>query len=166
VPNRAEPNSSLTYYMHVGRVTYRHTRVAMALLSQMLTEPAFNILRTKEQLGYVVLCSSWTLPGSGDGGIRVSIQSERDPQYLEDRVEAFLDTMKTVIEAMGPKEFEEQKFGLERKWREQSKQLAEEVARYWLYIDAGNLDFFRRKRGRICKGLHDTDGSSYRRTRR
>src|ERR1700733_9849886 len=83
VPNPAESNSALTYYVHVGKLTDQQTRVKMSLLAQVLHEPAFNVLRTKEQLGYVVLCSAWPLAGSGDGGIRLAVQSERDPVYVE-----------------------------------------------------------------------------------
>jgi len=83
------------------------------------------------------------LPGSGDGGIQISVQSERDPPFLEERVEAFLDSTKAVIEEMNSQAFEEQKFGLERKWREKPRHMAEEVSRYWVQIDSGHLDFYR-----------------------
>jgi len=59
-------------------------------------------------------------------------------------VEAFLGHMKGVIELMTDEQFAEQKNGLERKWREVSKNLNEEVNRYWLHIDSDYLDFLRR----------------------
>ena len=74
------------------------------------------------------------------------MQSERGPVYLEGRVEAFLDHMKTVIEFMTDEQFGEQKNGLERKWREVAKNLNEEVNGFWAQIDSGYLDFSRRKR--------------------
>lgn len=116
------------------------------LLSQILSEPAFDILRTKEQLGYIVSASRWTAPGHNDTGLRIVVQSERGPVYLEGRVEAFLDHMKGVIELMTDEEFAEQKHGLERKWREVAKNLEEEVSRFYVHIDSGYLDFLRRKR--------------------
>jgi insulysin len=131
--------------VHVGKLTDEQTRVKMSLLAQILQEPAFNVLRTKEQLGYVVFCHAWPLAGSGDGGIRLAVQSERDPVYVEERVEAFLDSMKSVIEAMGPEEFKEQKLGLKQKWEEVPKRMGEENLRYWEQIKTGHLDFFRRK---------------------
>jgi insulysin len=118
-------------------------RVLLALLADMLEEPAFAVLRTKEQLGYMVSCTQWHLPGSYDGGIAIVVQSERDPGYLEDRVNAFLDGMKSVIENMGPLLFEEHKLGLERKWREAPKNLSEETSRYWSQVQSGHLDFSR-----------------------
>lgn len=144
VPNPNEPNSALTYYVHYGSKINRHLRVVAALLNQILSEPAFDTLRTKEQLGYIVAANTWTAPGDNDTGLRVVVQSERGPVYLEGRVEAFLDHMKGVIELMTDEEFAEQKQGLERKWREVAKNLEEEVGRFWVHIDSGYLDFSRR----------------------
>jgi insulysin len=145
VPNRNEPNSALTYYVHYGPRTDRCLRVTAALLTQILTEPAFNILRTKEQLGYIVGASTWAAPGDNEEGLRIVVQSERGPVYLEERVEAFLDHMKGVIECMSDEQFAEQKNGLERKWREVPKNLNEEAGRYWAQIDSRFLDFLRSK---------------------
>jgi len=145
VPNPNEPNSALTYYVHFGSKIDRRLRVTAALLTQILSEPAFNILRTKEQLGYIVAASMWTAPGDNDVGLRIVVQSERGPVYLEERVEAFLDHMKGVIELMTDEDFVEQKNGLERQWREVVKNLSEEVGRFWAHIDSGYLDFLRRK---------------------
>jgi insulysin len=144
VPNPNEPNSALTYYVHFGSKVDRHLRVVAALLTQILSEPAFDTLRTKEQLGYIVGANTWTTPGDDETGLRIVVQSERGPVYLEGRVEAFLDHMKGVIEHMTDEQFVEQKHGLERKWREVPKNLNEEVTRFWAQIDSGFLDFSRR----------------------
>ncbi|KAA1469392.1 hypothetical protein DENSPDRAFT_835009 [Dentipellis sp. KUC8613] len=144
VPNPNEPNSALTYYLHLGSYNERPLRVASSLLSQIISEPAFNILRTKEQLGYIVGASLWQSNGSHEIGLRIVVQSERGPVYLEERVEAFLNHMKGVLEAMSDAEFQEQKDGLEKKRREEPKNLSEEVQRFWSQIDSGYLDFYRR----------------------
>jgi len=133
----------LTYYTHIGSVADRHLRVTSALLAQILSEPAFDILRTKEQLGYIVSSSGWALPGASEKGLRIVVQSERSPAYLESRVEAFLDTMKVRLEEMTQEAFEEQKGGLERKWREKFKNMNEEAASFMMHINSGHLDFYR-----------------------
>jgi len=143
VPNPNEPNSALTYYVHYGSKIDHRLRVTAALLTQILSEPAFNILRTKEQLGYIVSASAWNALGDNDTGLRIVVQSERGPVYLEERVDAFLDHMKGVIELMTEEEFAGQKSGLKRKWREVAKNLNEEVSRFWAQIDSGYLDFLR-----------------------
>lgn len=144
VPNPNEPNSSLTYYVHLGSRNDSRLRVVGSLLAQILSEPAFNVLRTQEQLGYVVTCSQWSLPGDVYFGARILVQSERHPTYLEERVEAFLDSMKTKLETMTESEFLEQKTGLEGIWRDGAKNLVEETDRYWAHIDSRTLDFYRR----------------------
>lgn len=129
--------------MHLGSRNDSRLRVISSLLTQILSEPAFNVLRTQEQLGYIVSCSQWVLPGDVHFGIRILVQSERHPTYLEERVEAFLDYMKVKLETMPESEFLEQKTGLERKWREGTKNLIEETNKYWAHIESGVLDFYR-----------------------
>ncbi|KAF9246345.1 Metalloenzyme, LuxS/M16 peptidase-like protein [Melanogaster broomeanus] len=143
VPNPNESNSALTYYLHLGRLTDPQQRVVGALLGQMMSEPAFNALRTKEQLGYIVSCSRWNLLGDSQFGLRIVVQSERGSAYLEERVEAFLDSMDAKIMGMEQEEFQEFKSGLQQKWREPPKNLGEEASKYWTHIDSGYFDFLR-----------------------
>ncbi|KAF8136542.1 Metalloenzyme, LuxS/M16 peptidase-like protein [Boletus edulis] len=143
VRNPNEANSALSYYLHLGQLTDPRQRVIGLLLVQMMSEPAFNALRTKEQLGYVVSCSRWYLPGDSQFGLRIVVQSERRSGYLEDRVEAFLDSMDQRIREMGSGEFNEFKSGLQQRWEEPPKNIAEEASRYWSQIDSGFLDFLR-----------------------
>ena len=64
-------------------------KAQLVLLVHMLQEPAFDQLRTKEQLGYIVWTTSRRTP-DGPSGLRIIIQSEREASYLEQRIEAFL----------------------------------------------------------------------------
>jgi insulysin len=143
VPNKDEPNSVLSYFLYMGSKIDRKTRVLVALVAQMLSEPAHAVLRTKEQLGYVVLCGQITLNGASHVGIRILVQSERAPAYLEERVEQFFDTMLGVITNMDEEVFREYKVGLEKRWREKYKNLAEEASSFWAQVDSGYLDFYR-----------------------
>ncbi|EGO21183.1 hypothetical protein SERLADRAFT_363280 [Serpula lacrymans var. lacrymans S7.9] len=144
-PNVDEPNCSITYYIHIGKRNDRRLRVTADILSQILSEPAFNILRTKEQLGYVVYCSERFLAGSAHFGLQVVVQSEKEPEFLEERVETFFEEMKGVIEEMDLDTFEEQKASLGKAWMETDKSLDEEVGRFWAQIETGHLDFCRRE---------------------
>lgn len=60
----------------------------LLLVEQLLNEPFFNILRTKEQLGYIVY--STVCDFSGVGGMSFVIQSDYGASYLDARIEAFL----------------------------------------------------------------------------
>ncbi|KAG5637127.1 hypothetical protein H0H81_005656 [Sphagnurus paluster] len=158
IPNPNQANSALTYYVHFGPIVDQPLRVTAALLTQILSEPAFNVLRTQEQLGYIVHCSAWVLPGASEKGLRIVVQSEKNPGYLEDRVEAFLDGMKASIEKMTEEEFAEQKNGLEKKWTEKEKNLADETSRFISHINTGQWDFLRKENdARLLKTVTKDD---------
>lgn len=150
LPNPNQANSALTYYLQFGSIVDQKLRVVSALLSQILSEPAFNVLRTKEQLGYMVHCTPWLLPGSSEKGLRIVVQSEKKPGYLEERVEAFLRGMKTKLEEMTDEEFESHMTGLEKTWLEADKNLYEEASRLLTHISSGHLDFLRRRCPTLC----------------
>lgn len=145
VRNREERNSALTYYVHLGQCDDARRRVLGYLLAQILREPAFDVLRTKEQLGYIVACSSYVLPGESQFGLRLLVQSERSTGYLEERVEAFLGAMDGKLQEMEMEDFNNFKLGLQQMWREPDKNLGEESMRFWKQISNGFLDFFRRR---------------------
>ncbi|KAK1236433.1 metalloprotease [Marasmius sp. AFHP31] len=142
--NPAQANNALTYYLHFGPMNDSRLRVVSALLTQIMTEPAFNVLRTKEQLGYIVHCSGLLLPGSTLKGLRIIVQSEKRAGYLEGRVEAFLEGIKETLEQMSGAEFGEHKEGVRKKWLEEWKNLSEESSAFYSYINSGSWDFYRR----------------------
>ncbi|KAG5354057.1 hypothetical protein C0989_009755 [Termitomyces sp. Mn162] len=158
IPNPNQANSSLTYYVHFGPIADQKLRVVSSLLTQILSEPAFNVLRTQEQLGYVVQCGPWMLAGSSEKGMRIVVQSEKTPGYLEERVESFLDGMKSTIENLSEVEVAEQKGGLERKWLEKDKNLADETSYFVNQITTGHLDFLRRENdARLLRSVTKND---------
>ncbi|CUA67752.1 insulysin [Rhizoctonia solani] len=143
VPNKDELNSSLTYYVEVGDLIDAPLRATLLLFNQMIREPAFNQLRTKEQLGYVVSSGCWFLHGSI--GWHVTVQSERKPSYLERRVESFLDLFRETLTAMPEAEFERQRDAYALKRVERLKNMGEEASRFWAHIESGYEDFLRRE---------------------
>ncbi|KAJ9094236.1 hypothetical protein QFC21_006062 [Naganishia friedmannii] len=144
VPNTSNVNSSCEYYCQVGDVSSDHLRPRLSLLAQIANEPVFNVLRTKEQLGYLVF--SGARAATGTMGFRVLLQSEKPAAYLETRVEAFFDTFKKFLEDMTEEEFETHKQGLVHKKTEKPKNLHGESARFWSAIGDGYYDFARRVR--------------------
>lgn len=136
-------NSSITYYVEVGDSTDPQLRATLSLFGHMVSEPAFNQLRTKEQLGYVVSSGVWLSAGSA--GWRVVVQSERKPRYLEPRVESFLDLFRETLANMPESEFERQRDSYANKRLERLKNLGEEASRFWAHIESGYEDFLRRK---------------------
>lgn len=143
IPNPNQVNAAISYYCHIGNISDARVRTTLRLLADLMHEPCFNMLRTKEQLGYIVFCSPWQSTESI--GLRVLVQSEKDPKYLETRINGFLVHMRETLELMPETEFEEHKRGLAHKWTEKLKNLNEESSRFWNQIESGYLDFTRRE---------------------
>ncbi|KAI0658946.1 LuxS/MPP-like metallohydrolase [Cubamyces menziesii] len=141
--NPKEVNSSLSYYLQFGEVTDVKLRTTLAFIVHILREPCYAMLRTEEQLGYVVACSQWSI--NGTVGLGVKIQSTRAPWYTESRVDAFLEKMSERIAAMPADEFATQKEGLIVKTLERAKNLGEETVRFWGHIRSGYYDFVKRE---------------------
>lgn len=94
------------------------------LFAQLAKVPIFSTLRTKEQLGYVVASGVWS--SNGVAGFRVMVQSEREGEYLEERVEELWRGFKGVLEEMGEEEFGMQRDSLVKKREEKPKNLGQE----------------------------------------
>ncbi len=136
-------NAAVTYFCHIGDQAKPRLRITLRLLAQIMSEPAFNVLRTKEQLGYTILCREWR--GPEYIGLCVTVQSEKHPRYLETRIEAFLIHMRGVLESMDEAAFEEHKSGLVAEWTQKLRNLREETDRFWTHIETGYLDFQQSK---------------------
>ncbi|KAI1982444.1 metalloprotease [Ophidiomyces ophidiicola] len=144
----ANVNHCIEYYLFVGDLTDPTLRAKIQLFAQMASEPAFDQLRTKEQLGYVVWSgsrfSATTL------GYRVIIQSERDCDYLETRIDAFLSRFAATLESMTDSVFEAHKRSVINKRLEKLKNLSSEIGRYWAHIGSEYYDFLQ----------HETDAEA------
>jgi insulysin len=79
-------------------------------------------------------------------GLRISIQSERDAHYLEDRVDAFLNTFEGYLSGMTDEQFEKERASLVNRLREEPKNLVFETTGYWMQIFSGYYDFERKAR--------------------
>ena len=137
----ANINHAIEYYLEVGHVMDIPLRARLQLVAQMTDEPAFDQLRTKEQLGYVVW--SGVRPAAVTMGYRVLIQSEQNPQYLETRINAFLLKYKADLESMSEEDFEGHKRSLVNKRLEKLKNLDFETSRLWAYVGGEYLNFYQ-----------------------
>uniref|UniRef100_A0A158P677 Insulin-degrading enzyme n=1 Tax=Angiostrongylus cantonensis TaxID=6313 RepID=A0A158P677_ANGCA len=111
------------------------------LLVQLLREPAFNQLRTVEQLGYIV----WTGPRltSGTLALQLIVQGPTCPDHILNRMEAFLENTREDIVSMSDEEFEQQKTGLITRLLEKPKTLGARSRRFWNEIQCRQYDFDR-----------------------
>ena len=143
VANPSEVNSAVIYYLHIGDQANRPLRAALSLFAQIASEPVFDTLRTKEQLGYITFGQS--VQGPGSMGYRVMVQSERDPVYVESRIEAFLDGLKAYVEEMKDEEVDKHRQSLVDKKEEKPKNLGEETGQFWSRIMDRYYEFGRRE---------------------
>jgi secreted Zn-dependent insulinase-like peptidase len=107
----------------------------------MTQHSVFNQLRTKEQLGYIVSVAVWH--AATFMGWRIRIQSERDPEYLESRVDSFLINLETQLGAISEEEFNKYKLSLIALKEEKSRNLSDETTKFWSAIQSGYCDFMR-----------------------
>lgn len=135
----ANVNHGIEYFIYVGAMSDSSLRAKLLLVGQLTQEPAFDQLRTQEQLGYVVF--SGFRPSATTMGHRVLIQSERNPGYLEERIEAFLRNFAVKLQEMSAEEFEDHKKSLIARRLEKLKNLGEESGRFWRHIDDEYLNF-------------------------
>jgi len=86
--NPTESNSAVELYLQVGKDNTRD-RVMVDLLVEIMYEPIYNQIRTKDQFGYHVACDSrWT---NGVIGIHISVVSAiKTEKEIKDRIERFL----------------------------------------------------------------------------
>ncbi|XP_075072253.1 insulin-degrading enzyme isoform X1 [Mixophyes fleayi] len=113
----------------------------LELFCQIIAEPCFNTLRTKEQLGYIVF--SGPRRANGIQGLRFIIQSEKPPHYLESRVEAFLKTTEKSLEEMSDEAFQKHIQALALRRLDKPKKLSAECAKYWGEIISQQYHFDR-----------------------
>ncbi|KAF1997039.1 LuxS/MPP-like metallohydrolase [Amniculicola lignicola CBS 123094] len=137
----ANVNHCIEYSLYLGNTQDRAIKSRLLLVAQMTDEPAFNQLRTLEQLGYVVfsggsVSDQWA-------GYRILIQSEKDCKYLEGRIEHFLTSFEKMLEDMKEDEFEGHKRAVVNKRLEKLKNLNQEGNRFWTHISNDGYDFFQ-----------------------
>ncbi|KAF2841383.1 a-pheromone processing metallopeptidase Ste23 [Patellaria atrata CBS 101060] len=135
----ANVNHAIKYMLYCGDSYSRELRAKLLLLKQVAKEPAFNQLRTKEQLGYVVF--SGEMLSRGFGGFYVLIQSEKSPDYLEERIELFLTKLGKMIAKFTNEEFEAHKSSIINKRLEKLKDLSQESSRFATHIRNETFDF-------------------------
>lgn len=137
--DHANVNHCIETCLYVGDRGDRMVRAKTLLFDQLSHEPAFDQLRTKEQLGYVVF--SGVRSFSTTYGFRFIIQSEKTPEHLDSRTEAFLASYAQTLESMTDAEFESHKRSLIVRRLEKLKNLDQETSRHWSQISSEYYDF-------------------------
>ncbi|KAJ3032634.1 hypothetical protein HDV00_007305 [Rhizophlyctis rosea] len=139
LPIASNPNSAVYFTLQVADSEDLRASTCCMLLEQIAAEPCFDVLRTKEQLGYSTHCFS-----RRDVGVMsfcVAVQSEQDPIYVESRVEAFLEHLETILTTMDSSTYTKHTTSLRLRLLQTDKSLYETTSRLWTPIELGTLHF-------------------------
>jgi insulysin len=99
------------------------------LITHMAYNSAYNQLRTKEQLGYIVSASGRKTAG-GAWGMTVVVQgSVALPDVLEERIEAWIALFRQELEDIDPEEYAAEASGVVAQLMEKDHKLSQEASR-------------------------------------
>lgn len=117
----------------------------LCLFVHMASEPMFDQLRTKEQLGYIVHTS--TVKFGRLLAMRVVLQSNsKNGTFLDKRVETFLLNYRNVLEAVSAEALADNIQAVIELLLEKPKNLQKETNRFWGEISSGTYLFDRKIR--------------------
>jgi len=140
VQNEVHNNSSLEIYYQCDLQSTK-SNILLELFCQIICEPCFNTLRTQEQLGYIVFSGARRCNGAQ--GLRVLIQSEKEPSLLDSRVENFIQGIEEYIKEMSDEEYKNHVEALTVKRLEKPKKLSSECMKHWKEILSRQYNFDR-----------------------
>ncbi len=149
--NAADDNSVAESYFQIGTHAAPSTRerACADLASQLLGEPCFDALRTKEQLGYTV--ASGVRLTHGVLGFAVTVQSAKHgPAHLDARIDAFLASYEDALRAMPSDEFERNRAAVVSSKLQKERSLCDEAEKHWDAIWHRHADWARREREAAC----------------
>jgi insulysin len=147
--NPLETNNAIEYVLQI-RDSTDELYARLILFAHLVNQPAFSVLRTEEQLGYIV--SSWSFAQVNAIAMGFRIQSEKPALFVENRVDIFLENYKEVLRTMKLDDFAKQRQGLVGKLRERLNNLQQESTRFEFRILDGSYDFSLRtyQSTRVC----------------
>lgn len=116
------------------------------LFQEIIEEPLFDILRTKEQLGYNVGCSARNTFGVLGYTIKVDCQATKyTTDYVDERIEEFLIHSQKLLQETTKDQLEQIKEDLIKTKEVPDIHLQEEVGRNWEEIVTDDYMFDRNK---------------------
>mmetsp|Transcript_123470 Transcript_123470/g.360572 ORF Transcript_123470/g.360572 Transcript_123470/m.360572 type:complete len:1001 (-) Transcript_123470:106-3108(-) len=119
-------------------------RVKLNLLGEMIANPIYDGLRTKQQLGYVVQGS--VTEDVNVLQLRVLVQgTKKEPDAVEDAIEQVLEEFGASLAAMKPEEFKLWKESLRGELNHKDQNMDQEAQRYWSQIVNDGHCFDRRE---------------------
>jgi insulysin len=145
--NDVHPSSSIEIYYQAD-LQSTCSNMLLELFSYIVKEQCFNVLRTQEQLGYLIHLGLRRAHGSQ--GLQVLVQSEHNPLYIESRIEAFIKSTERCLKTMSEEEFHKHMQALAVKRLDKPKRLVDECNKHWKEIVSHQYNFDRGMHEQIC----------------
>jgi insulysin len=140
--NEPDSNSVVANIYQIGEMGTREN-ATLSVLGQLVREPAFNQLRTEEQMGYIVFSQVKTI-GDNIKGLLLLVQGDTyDPIHMDERIEIFLDNFRDTVVAMSDEDFTDNIAAVCQTLLEKKKNLIEESSGYWNVISNQTYRFRR-----------------------
>jgi nardilysin len=142
LPN--DKNSTITNYYQIGESTIQ-TQCLIELVEKIMEEPIFNLLRTKEQLGYAVSCSHRANNGILGFSVTLQVQEEKHSTVaVNERIEKFLrEDFQSVIANLTDEEFDTVQSSLIKLKKMDEVEMETENNRLWSEITSDEYLFTR-----------------------
>jgi len=133
-----------------GSTVASDRHAALEVLAQLLEQPAYAQLRTREQLGYAVGAGLSEIDGAF--GLYIAVQSAiLPPAQVLGRIDAFVLSFGAELANTSSDRLASVVQSLARAKRERSKRLAQQAGRYWLEVARGEYLFARgEEEAKVC----------------
>uniref|UniRef100_A0A1J3GIJ4 Insulin-degrading enzyme n=1 Tax=Noccaea caerulescens TaxID=107243 RepID=A0A1J3GIJ4_NOCCA len=163
VKNKSETNSVVELYYQIEPEEAESTRLkaVLDLFHEIIEEPLFNQLRTKEQLGYVVECGP-RLTYRVHGFCFCVQSSKYGPVHLLGRVENFIKDIEGLLEQLDEESFEDYRSGMVARLLEKDPSLLSETNELWSQIvDKRYMFDFSHKEAEELRSIEKKDVISW-----
>lgn len=138
-PQLSEKNAAVKNTYQIGPDN-RELRIRALVFAHMAREPCFSQLRTREQLGYLVW--SGVSPSNGVLSFWIMLQSSvQGGKYLDDRAEAFLETMNHIITDMSEEQFQLQLAAVMHERQKKPESMNAQLSAYWHEVTRQRYQF-------------------------
>ncbi|TKR69955.1 hypothetical protein L596_022038 [Steinernema carpocapsae] len=133
-------NNCVDMVLQTG-VQETRSNMLLELLVQIANEPAYTVLRTTEQLGYIV--HTGIRRSNGAQALEIIVQGSYDAKFVEERIEAFLKNFRNTIVDMKDEDYQRNVNALATRRLEKPKTLRALSNRYWHEIESKQYSFAR-----------------------
>ncbi|WP_372965548.1 insulinase family protein [Marinobacter sp.] len=142
--NVEHPDTGYTLYLQ-GKDSSYQERARFQLLTQIVSSPFYEELRTTRQLGYIVYATSFEMLETPALGLVIQ-SPEASGTAIDEAVTEFANAFAAKLAHFSPSQLDREKQAVISQLTERDRQLGEVSNRYWREIDRENYKFDSRER--------------------